>query len=129
MIKVYHPYYNWECFINGMYSQDSTGTIDQAVLILSDPVLFDKVLGDVIKKWPISAEEHLTNTGSNRRSWCGQAACCYLYRVNEQTTRLAWARLDNKQQYTANQIATRHIKQYERNYTKLHKEMGIKMLF
>jgi copper oxidase (laccase) domain-containing protein len=126
MQQIYHPYYNWECFKNGMYSE--SGNIDQAILVLSNDALFDTILSEVIMKWVVSAENHLTNNLINRQAWCGQVACCYKFGVGEIVTRKAWARLKNIERYKANKIATKHIKNYERTHRKLHNRMGIEML-
>lgn len=126
MQQIYHPYYNWECFKNGMYSD--SGNIEDAIRVLSDDDLFDFVLNEVIIKWSVSAENHLTNKFINRHAWCGQVACSYSYKVGEVITRKAWSKLKDIERYKANKIATKHIKNYERTYRKLHKGLGIQML-
>lgn len=129
MNRIYHPYYKWECYLNGMYSSDSTGTADQAILVLSDCELFDHVLGEVIYKWKFSAQEHLSNKAINRQAWCGQVACCYYYNVPETQTRIAWKMISDIQRYKANTIADKHIKNYEKKNRAIHIPVGNQLLF
>jgi hypothetical protein len=126
MKQIYHPYYNWECYKNGMYSD--LGNIEDAIFVLSNDLLFDFILDKVIKEWKVSADNHLTNKFINRHAWCGQVACCYKFGVGEIVTRKAWAKLKNIERYKANKIATKHIKNYERTHRKLHNRMGIQVL-
>jgi len=112
-----------------MYDPRSTGSVDDAVYILSNPGVFMSLLAEVMVKWPVSTEEHLTNTSSNRRAWCGQAACSYGRGVPETNTRVAWSMLTFIQQHEANTVANKKIKEYERAYRELHIGMGAEMLF
>lgn len=119
-----YPYWMWECYKNGMYK--NKGLVSDAVLVLSDPEYFDTVLCEVINKWPITSENHLSNHSINRQAWCGQVACCYKFGVGEQVTRKSWKELSDMDRYKANKIADIHIKNYDRKNRRVQTFVGNK---
>lgn len=132
MEKKYHQYTDWEDFKHGMYKKhciDKDKKLIDSINLLSNPDNFYNVLSELVKEWPISTSEHLTNVSENRRAWLGAAACCYYCNAPEFITRIAWSMLNNDVQERANTIAEIIIKEYERENTGIHKEMGTKMLF
>jgi len=127
MIQIYHPYWLWEDYKNGMYSnstENSEELIFLAKTLLSDPIEFHNILQEVFKNWPISTIVNMTNLSCNRRAWTGQAACCYKYRTPETLTRVAWKYMTEEQRIAANKIADRCIIEYE-NILKTGKQNAI----
>lgn len=121
------PYWEWECYKNGMY--EPKGDVNDAVLLLSDWDEFERILNKVVDEWDVSARNHLLNNYINRQAWCGQVACCYRYGVGEVNTRTAWKQLTPMQRYKANKVADKQIKTYERKNKRLYKQLGRSGLF
>lgn len=119
MEQKYHRYEKWECYLNGMYknakAKDRKNLIEQAKDLLIDEIKLYEVMKEVSIKWINSSEHNFTNNGSNARSWLGQAACCFDRKIPEDLTRLAWVKLTKEQQFKANEIADKVIKEWESN--------------
>lgn len=116
MKQIYHPYYKWEDFKNGMYQtifENEEELIQKAVNLLSNPLEFYTICLFILDEWKIATDVNLSNTGCNRKAWLGQAACCYKNRVPEILTREAWQRLTEEQRNIANEVAQKIIDKYE----------------
>lgn len=133
MNRIYHHYLLWEDWKAGMYgkfiSEDETVLVEKCITLLSSQNHFKSACAAVIKNWPISSSENLTNVNQNRNAWMGAAACMYIHKAPEYITRLAWSKLDDLTRYNANKVATLEIAKYERKNFAVHKTMGRKMLF
>lgn len=85
--RIYHPYWNWECYKNGFFDTTAPNgmTPEQAKLsyaeFLSDLNLFSSCIYKVFTDWPHSTEHWLTNSNINRIAWLGQSAMCYHTKV------------------------------------------------
>mgnify|MGYP003649550068 FL=1 len=132
MQRKYNKYTDWEDFKNGMFDtivENPEGIIKLAFDLLSDKELFYISALNMVNAWEVSASENLTNTHSNRRSWIGQATCCYIHCVPETLTRIAWGKLSTQQRNEANFKADKVIRIYEENYRRIHKDLGEQSLF
>lgn len=82
MRRIYHPWHRWECVDAGLFATVGPGglsadeCLDAYAEFLRDAVRFDVALGRVVREWPISCEQFLTNEKSNRIAWLGQASMC-----------------------------------------------------
>lgn len=80
--RVFHPWWKWECYPSGFYSTDAPYglTPDEARdfyrIFLSDLDWFDSAMDRVMREWPNSCEQFLTNTSLNRIAWLGQSSMC-----------------------------------------------------
>ena len=80
--RIYHPWWEWECYRAGFYATTPPDGIDDdtAMLMyaefLEDYELFRKMMVRVSMEWPKSCEQFLTNPSINRIAWLGQAAMC-----------------------------------------------------
>jgi hypothetical protein len=132
MIQIYAKYTEWEDYKNGMYScskkNEHEYIIKSKELLCNNEKFYETGL-KVIKEWVVSTGVNLTNRKTNRRSWIGQACCCYLCGSNEISTRKSWKLLSLKEKENANLIADKLIKIYETRNYKIHKNVGEKMLF
>lgn len=109
--RFYADYREWEDYKNGMWNKEvKTEQIEKSRLLLLSPL---EAMAKVIKEWPVSTKHNLSNAGSNRRSWVGQACCCLNHGATEFETRMAWKELTKEQQQFANQCADQVIKQWE----------------
>lgn len=115
--QVYYPFTEWEDYKNGMYAtSNDEKLIKYATNLLCDKVIFYRKAKEMVSEWKISAEVNLTNLSTNRKSWIGQATCCYVHKVPESLTRLAWNSMHVHQQKSANSVAEKIIKEWESNY-------------
>jgi hypothetical protein len=112
--RFYAPFTEWEDFKNGMFGKEvKTDQVEASKILLSDSDALLLFMQQVCAEWHISAKHNLTNAGSNRRSWLGQAACCLSHKATEFETRLAWKELSKEQQFSANRSADIAISEWE----------------
>lgn len=127
MKQYFHKYTDWEDYKNGMYDDYDLAKKEELILksvdLLKDKDLFYKNGREMVLAWKISAKVNLTNVNSNRRSWIGQATCCYSHKCSEVLTRIAWGMLTESEQNIANKVAEKIIKEYERENRKIHKRL------
>jgi len=119
MNRIYHPYQEWECYQNGMYSQEKDNDIDlieKSRNLLSDKDATMEAMTSVILSWKKSCEHYLTDLSSNRRAWLGQAACCFEHGSSEQATCKAWWQLTDEQRFVANAVADSVINEWEQEH-------------
>lgn len=118
MKRLFEKYTEWEDFKSGMYTmykEKEEYLIRKSVSLLTNDELFLTTCKAVVNEWKITTSVHLTNGTINRKAWLGQAACCYLYKVPELLTRVAWGKLTADQQNAANNIADTVINSYLNN--------------
>jgi hypothetical protein len=127
MQRIYHPYWLWEDYKNGMYELNSNNEDEltkKSINLLSDLTLFKEVALEVISKWIISTKVNLTNPNCNKKAWLGQASCSYKYNVPEYLTRIAWSKLTDEQRIKADNVAIEVIKVFnienEKQYNQLY---------
>lgn len=89
---------------------------EKAIIFTGDHKLYGSYMQRVIKEWPISCENALTDYYMNRKAWIGHAACALAMRCPEDITRQAWKELNSEQQYLANKEASRAISSWENMY-------------
>lgn len=122
MERIFYNYKKWEDYKTGMFEvkkiNNEKELINLAKTILSNPKKLLEGMTIVCLNWKISCEVNLTNIGSNRQAWLGQATCFYKHKVPEQLTKIAWNELTEKQQNEANGIADKVIEEWEKNYLK-----------
>lgn len=108
-------YEMWEDYQNGMWAKiisfEEERMVEDAMhLLCSDGVGF--ACESVFDKWPIATKINLTNAQQNRRAWLGQAACCLMFGVPEDITRVAWGLMTETQKMNANRIAEIKIQKW-----------------
>ena len=120
MIRVWHPYWQWEDLKAGMWRKVESalraGFLQQAIEFTGDHERYGSFMRQVVSKWPLASEHNLTETSMNRLAWIGHAACCLAINCPEDITRQAWAHLSQQQQDQANQQAQNALLQWENNY-------------
>ena len=134
LCRVYHPYYNWEEIKYNMWGTVSNKDkyLLDAIKFTSDHEVYGSYMLRVIKEWPISCENALTDYFINRKAWIGHAASALAIGCPENITRMAWRELTDVQQFLANEKARRAIQAWEYSYIKdkkLYKNMENEMLF
>jgi hypothetical protein len=113
--KIYYPWTSLEEYQpnGGMWNIASIDVrdslINAAKELLKNSQAFEKALHDVLKYWPLSVQNALTNRALNHQAWLGQAACFFAVGSVEETTRSAWRLLTLQEQIEANKIAEKII--------------------
>lgn len=114
--QFYAHYTEWEDYKNGMYEMPNkereVGMEEKASEVLRNP--YQSMLS-VINEWKICTAQNLTKQATNKRSWLGQAACCYQYGIPEHITRSVWNKLTDEERSNANNIADQIIELWEKS--------------
>lgn len=131
--RIYHPVSDWEEMRFNMWGDvaDRKSAIELAVKFTGDHVLYGEHMLRVVREWPVSCENALTDYLMNRKAWIGHAACALAIGVPEDITRAAWGKLTDEQQFLANKEAERAIQYWEngqRENRKLSQGVGGPML-
>jgi hypothetical protein len=117
--RLYHPYYKWECYKNGMWDKltkkDELILLPKAISFTSNHVFYGNAMNEVLLQWTYSMENFLSNVNINRKAYIGHAAVSYRLKIPEYITRLAWKELTDKQRLLANKEAEKAIKTWEQN--------------
>lgn len=127
--QVFIPYWEWEDWINGMWAKGNEDHLQATIEFTGDHVKYGEAMGEVIRAWPRTMLNSLTNTSINRRAFLGHCAVCFKLGIAESVTRKAWFMLTDQQRFDADKIADIHIRAYERQNNKVHSGMGTQMLF
>jgi len=85
MKRIYHTWDKWECYPAGFFENRpkhnpkmSEGECKYLYAqFLRDIPRFEAAMAGVLRDWPNSCEQWLSNERMNRIAWLGQAAMCY----------------------------------------------------
>ena len=132
--RVYRRYQEWEEVDFNMWGSviDKKQWLKKAIEFTSQHKLYGSYMQRVIKEWPISCENALTDYLINRKAWIGHAATALAIQCPEHITREAWGKLSNEQQFLANKEATRAISIWENTYREsknIYRDMENAVLF
>lgn len=133
--RVYHPYEQWEEMRFNMWGEhlgDRLAAVARAIEFTGNHKLYGSFMLRIVREWPISCENALTDYSINRRAWLGHAACALAIQLPEDIIREAWSRLTYEQQLLANAEAGRAISLWEVDYRKakhLCEDLDEAMLF
>lgn len=127
--RIWHPFDEWEEVRHNMWGSvnDRASMLGKAVGFTGDHVMYGKYMMRVVREWPVSCENALTDYYMNRKAWIGHAACALAINCPEDITRQAWKRLSYEQQYLANKEASRAISSWENMHfesLELHQGLG-----
>jgi hypothetical protein len=109
--RVFHPWWEWECYKAGFYASSVDGIDpDEAKRMyaefLADIPRFERAMQRVIDEWPHSCEQFLLNENINRVAWLGQSSMCIETGVPS-CYRGGFKLLSNQQRARANAAAQR----------------------
>lgn len=118
--RVYHPVNLWEEVPANMWGEatDARAMLDEAIGFTSDHELYGSYMMRVVKEWPISCENALTDSSLNQKAWVGHAAAAMALACPEDITRKAWGYLTDEQRLLANKEAARAIQSWSKRYAK-----------
>ena len=133
MDRIYRKHTDWEEIKHNMWGtvENRDKFLKAAIKFTSDHRKYGRFMVRVIKEWPVSCENALTDTYINRKAWIGHAACALALECPEDIVREAWGKLTGEQQFLANKEAERAIQAWELSHikdNKLHKNMGETLL-
>jgi hypothetical protein len=118
MKRIYHPYWEWEDYQNGMWRKcnvvEEKDFLEKAIVFTGDFKLYGEYMIKITLLWPITCQHNLTDNTQNRKAWLGHAACCLAINCPEYITRQAWGYLNNTQQKNANIQAENAIIAWEK---------------
>lgn len=133
MEQIFEHYNKWEDYHAGLYSlndvRDKHKKVFGCIELLQNDQYFYAACEKIMKEWPVSSGVNLSNRSQNRRAWLGAAACLLIHQAPEYLTRIAWGLLNKEEQNSANLVADKIIRKYERENSKVHKNLGEPMLF
>lgn len=116
--RQYIPYWEWEDWINGMWRkvEDEDRWLKLSIEFTGDHVIYGNAMRDVVKAWPRTMMNSLTNTSINRRAFLGHCACCYKIQAPEYIVRMAWKYLTDQQRMLADKEAQDIINNWMNDY-------------
>lgn len=111
--------------------EDRDRALDTAIEVTGQHEIYGAWMGRVIRDWPISSENALTDDSINRKAWLGHAAMAYGFQIPENIVRQAWGMLSDEQRRLANAQAAHWIEVWEYDYLResVHRDVGEQMLF
>lgn len=118
LARVYHDFREWEETAHNMWGDRSEmdDPLAWAIEFTGDAELYGSYMMRVIREWPISCENALTDYNINRKAWVGHAACALAARCPQHIVRQAWGLLSEQQRTMANAYAAQAIEAWERDY-------------
>ena len=124
MERIYHTWDKWECYPAGFFEnrpKDNPKMSEGECKYLYADFLrniarFEAAMAGVLKDWPNSCEQWLSNERMNRIAWLGHAGCCIAAMSPEENTRCAWHTLTPRQQDVANACALLVLNRWERRH-------------
>lgn len=131
--RIYHPFSMWEELRHGMWSEveDRAGMLRKAIAFTGDHKTYGAYMLRVVREWPFSCENALTDQMLNQKAWVGHAACAMALGCPEDITREAWSYLTDEQRVLANKEAEQAIRVWRDAYTKdkqIYQDVGGQML-
>lgn len=119
MRRVFHHWETWECVKAGMYASDAGHDPESATRLyaefLRDIPRFERAMERVVKEWPISCEQFLSNDSINRIAWLGQSAMCIDTGI-PRNFRAGFKLLSDSEQEAANAAAARMLSAWIADY-------------
>lgn len=115
MNRIYHTWDKWECYPAGFFenrpnNRNRTEGICKRMYaqFLANITRFEEAMAGVLRDWPNSCEQWLSNERMNRIAWLGQAAMCYATGIPS-TYCGGFNQLTPEQQLAANLAALKYL--------------------
>lgn len=116
MNQIFHHYEKWEDWKCGFYDslngeeKEIAGEI--VVEVFSNPHYTELLMNNVIKKWPYSCEQNLSNSNMNRIAWLGQSCLCLEFGIPQTITMNNWRNVPKEFRDKADNIAKQIIENW-----------------
>jgi hypothetical protein len=116
MDRIYHTWDKWECYPAGFFESKPKDNPKMSegeckylyAQFLRDIPRFKMAMAGVLKDWPHSCEQWLSNERMNRIAWLGQAAMCYATGIPS-TFCGGFNQLTAEEQHAANLAALQYL--------------------
>lgn len=133
MRRVYHPVSKWEEVAHNMWGDvpNKREALERSIEFTGDHKRYGMFMMRVIREWPFSCENALTDKNLNQKAWVGHAACALALGIPEDIVRKAWGMLSYEQRLLANREADRAIAEWRKSYRadrQLRENVGGQML-
>ena len=119
MKQIFHPYWKWECYKNGMWRKESKEYeekwLPKIIEFTGCHISYGSAMVKVVKNWKYCIEHHLTDNSINQKAYIGHAACNIKHGWPEYLVRMAWGYLNEQQQSLANKAAENAINLWKHN--------------
>lgn len=118
--RIWKNYNKWEDFRAGFFNAKQKYSDDMVIRVTKTLTSneFYEIGIKLFFEWENSINHNLSFTGSNRKSYLGQAVCCFLYGLSAKTTAEIFTKMNDVDKKIANNIAQKLIEEYEKNYYK-----------
>ncbi len=131
--RKHRRYEEWEEIRFNMWGSvdNASEYLEKAIEFTGNHKLYGSYMNRVIKEWPVSCENALTDYSINRKAWIGHAAVALAIQCPEDIVRKAWGYLTDEQRLLANKEASRAIARWEEYYREskgIHKNLGEEVL-
>jgi hypothetical protein len=119
MNRIYHPYWLWEDYKNGLYEnisgQEKNIKIQKVFEMFNSEHLTVENMNYVVDNWKHSMEHNLSNPSINKIAYIGQSACCNFANIPNSITMECWSKLSKEVQERANKNAIDSISRWNNN--------------
>lgn len=116
--RIWHPYWNWECFKYGMWRRaprhEERELILKAIEFTGDADLYGAWMVKAVHAFKVSCEHHLSDASLNKQAYIGHAACALALQLPEYLVRKAWGLLTQEQRDKANRKADEAVDLWNR---------------
>lgn len=116
--RIWKNYNKWEDWENGFFETKKKYD-EETICAVKNILCCEKffIVGEkLFTEWKNAIDHNLSYIGSNRKSYLGQAVCCYSLGLSAKTTAEIFTKLEKEDQKKANEIAERLIALYEEKY-------------
>ncbi len=126
--QVWIPYWDWEDWKAGMWRkvENEEELLVKCVEFTGNWILYGEWMQKVVKEWPLTMLNSLSNPSINKRAFIGHCACCLAFGCPEYVTRKAWKILTDQQRKDADDIA--EIVYHEWKNNRLREQMEVEVL-
>lgn len=109
MPRIWHPYYLWEDYKQGMWRKlprhEEQEALQTAIEFTGNTALYGEWMRRATQEYYYACQHNLTDPSLNKQAWIGHAACCLAKKLPEYIVRKAWAVLSEQQRVEANKQA------------------------
>lgn len=117
--RIYIRYQEWEDYHAGMWRtkvENEEELLQLSIEFTGDWKKYGKAMKKVIRAWPNTMLNSLTNPSTNQRAFLGHCAVTWQLGIPEYITRMAWKELTDQQRIDADAIAQKTIDEWKEKY-------------
>lgn len=119
MTEVYTPYWDWECYKNGLWrlvsKNERDSLIDECMSLMTNEKAFTDSMREACFAWENSMLNFLTSNSINKRAYLGQCGVCFKTGIPAIVTKHCWKHISPDKQNRLNHNAENIIKEWKRD--------------